>query len=347
MGARANFALIDGNGLRLHYSHWAADSVCSVLAAGPAAAGRFISAQQCLDDPARDWLDDGWAEGGAVLDHTTRRLMFYGDQLTAEVPCKRAYLSLLALTWPGWTVRWAYDGIGDLAAAAGVDRAVVRRPDEEERDLPGEAEADLEWEVHLLTVRAAGRVTAYPLFSEVHTAWQGPGLLERLPAGGRPRLDLGTIPSGGLHVDAAARTAGAWLSHHGTGLVPELEGLWPGWRVEFWEDRYEEQVARCEGAVTVPDADPAAALDEVLAGMARARGHDPVPGMLAAVRRHAGDRRVELNPSFTAHRQVDATDAEWEAVLSAAGRLRARLAAGHGGLAGGAAAGDHHPPRGG
>ncbi|WP_338743197.1 hypothetical protein [Actinomadura luteofluorescens] len=339
MGARANFALIDEDGLRLHYSHWGADRVCSALVAGPEAAARFVSAQHRHDDPARDWLDDAWAEGGAVVDSTARRLVFFGGQLLVEVPLRRAFLALLSLTWPGWTVRWAYDGIGDLAAAAGVDRALVRRPDEDERVLPAEAETDLEWQVHLLTVRADDGITAYPLPWEVHTAWQGPGLLERPPSGGRPRLELGTVPASGLHVDLATRTAGAWLGDHSAGLVPELDGLWPGWRVEFWEDRYEEQIARCGGAVTVPDADPAAALDELVAGIDRERGHDPVPGMLDVVRRHAEDRQVELNPYFTAHRQVDASDAEWEAVLDAAARLRARLAAGPGETARGAA--DH------
>ncbi|MES9543789.1 MULTISPECIES: hypothetical protein [unclassified Actinomadura] len=114
-------------------------------------------------------------------------------------------------------MRWAYDG------------------------LPAGAETDLEWQVHLLTVRADGEITAYPL---------------------------------------------PWA-----------------------------------------------------AGIDRERGHDPVPGMLDVVRRHAEDRQVELNPYFTAHRQVDATDAEWEAVLDAAARLRARLAAGPGETAPGAA--DH------
>jgi hypothetical protein len=195
MGARANFVLIDGDGLRLHYSHWGADQVCSALVAGPAAAGRFIAAQHRCDDPVSGWLDDVWAEGGAVVDHTARRLFFYGDQLRDSC----------------------------------------------------------------------------------------------------------------------------------TGLVPGLAGLWPQWRVEFWEDRYEEQLARCDGAVTVPGTDPAGALDEVVSRLGRRRGHDPVPGMLDLVREHAGDRPAELNPYFTAHRQVDAADDEWDAVLRAAAQLRARL----------------------
>jgi hypothetical protein len=327
MGARANFVLIDADGVRLHYSHWGADMVCSALAAGPAPAARFIAAQHRCDDPGRDWLNDVWAEGGAVVDRTSLRLVFYGDQLTLDLPCKRAFLALLAETWPGWTVRWAYDGIGDLAAAAGLDRSAVREPDEDERLPPEEAVADLDDEVHLLTVRTAEGCTAYPLGWYVHTAWQGPALLDRLPAGGLPRLDLSEIPASGLHVDADARTAGVWLRGSGTGLVPALGGLWPGWRVEFWEDRYEEHLARCGGAVTAPGADLAAALDEVVAALGARRGDDPVRRMLDLVDEVAGDRRVELNPHFTAHRPVDASPGEWEAVLRTAAVLRARLAA--------------------
>ncbi|WP_412517666.1 hypothetical protein K8Z49_04525 [Actinomadura madurae] len=327
MGARANYVLIDADGLSLHYSHWGADGVCSALVAGPEAARRFIAAQHRCADPARDWLDDRWAEGGAVVDHTARRLVFYGDQLMLEIPCKRAFLALLGLTWPGWTVRWAYDGIGDLAAAAGFDRSLVRSPDRDERAVPEETETDPDDMHHLLTVRTAEGITVYPLYWELHTAWQGPGLADRPPAGGLPRRDLGTVPVSGLHVDVPARTAGAWVGASCTGLVPALEELWPGWRVEFWEDRYEEQLARCEGAVTVPARDPVAALDEVVSTLGRRRGDDPVPRMLETVRRHAGDREVELNPYFTAHRQVDAEDDEWRSVLDSAADLRARLAA--------------------
>ncbi len=180
MGARANFVLIDGDGVRLHYSHWGADSVCSVLVAGPAAASRFIAAQHRCGNPERDWLDDNWADGGATVDHTTRRLVFYGDQLMWELPAKRAFLALLELTWPGWNVRWAYDGMGDVAAAAGVDRSVVRAPAHEvvyfndEWAMPDETETDLEAGVHLLTVRTAKGITVYPLYRDVHTACRDP-----------------------------------------------------------------------------------------------------------------------------------------------------------------------------
>jgi hypothetical protein len=327
VGARANFVVIDEAGLRLHYSHWAADRVCSVLVAGPDAASRFIAAQH-LCDPERDWLNDIWGEGGAVVDHTTRRLVFFGDQLMLELPPKRAFMALLSRTWPGWTTQWAYDGVGDLAVASGVDRSIVRVPDEDERELPDAVlPDDMIDRVHVLTVSKEGGVTAYPLWRDVHTAWQGPGLLDRLPAGGTSHLELPELPESGLHVDVGARTVGVWLTGSGTGLVPALNALWTGWHVDFWEDRYEEQLGRCGAAVTVtaPVPDPSAALDELISSLGKRLGRDPVPAMLDLIRDSLRERsadRVELNPYITAHRQVDPTEEEWAAVLRAAGRLR-------------------------
>jgi hypothetical protein len=128
-------------------------------------------------------------------------------------------------------------------------------------------------------------------------------------------------------VDVGARAVGVWLRDHGTGLVPALDELWPGWRVEFWADRYEEHLDRCGGTVTAPPVELRTALDEVVFSIDRELGHDPVPALLDLVHEHAGDRRVGSNPYFTAHRQADPTEEEWAAVLRAADELRARLRA--------------------
>jgi hypothetical protein len=37
--------------------------------------------------------------------------------------------------------------------------------------------------------------------------------------------------------------------------------LWPGWHAEVWEDRYEEHVQRCGGALRVPELDVGAGAD--------------------------------------------------------------------------------------
>ncbi|MFB4296850.1 hypothetical protein [Actinomadura sp. NTSP31] len=48
--------------------------------------------------------------------------------------------------------------------------------------------------------------------------------------------------------------------------------------------------------------------------------------MLDLVHEVAGERTVELNPHFTAHRPADASPGEWESVLRVAAGLRVRLA---------------------
>ncbi|MGW4248178.1 hypothetical protein [Nocardia sp. NPDC004722] len=327
MGARANFVLIDGDGPRLHYSHWAADTIASVLIAGPDPACRFIDAQR-LCDPATDWLDDVWCEGGAVVDLTKRELVYFGDQLLWEVPEKLVFSLLLARTWPGWRLRWAYDGIGDLAAAAGVDRSLVRKLNPERRWLPDTVTEDLE-DAHLLTVTAGGVTTAYPLDSSLpHFAWLGPVLLERLPTGGTTRLVLDGAPSAGLHVDVDAHRIGVWIGFTAPGLLPALIDLWPGWHIDFWFDRYTEQLARCGDAVEVPFRHPAETLDEVVDHLAKRLGRNPVESMLSLVdtMETESDQQIRLNPFFTAHQPVDPTATEWSVVLQTAAALRAELA---------------------
>ncbi|QLY29348.1 hypothetical protein H0264_29345 [Nocardia huaxiensis] len=327
MGHRANFVLIDESGPRLFYSHWAANTVYSVVVAGPAAATRFAMVQRPCDIRT-EWLDDVWCEGGAVIDHTTRTLTYFGDGLAFELPTKQVFADLLPSMWPGWTVRWAYDGIGDLAAAAGFERDMVRKPDDDERALPAQLTADLD-DAHLLTVRTTHVLTVFPLPYFLHTAWQGPALLDHLPPGGTPRLALTGLPCSGLHVDIPARTAGVWLRDNSSGLVPALPTLWPDWRVEFWEDRYGNHLARCGGAVTIPPQPPrTAVLDDLIAHLQRRLGDNPVPRMLDLMHTHADESRggsIQINPWVTEHHPEDPTAAEWAAVLHAAVDLRTQL----------------------
>jgi hypothetical protein len=71
-----------------------------------------------------------------------------------------------------------------------------------------------------VTVRdECGRLTAYPFdWADDHGAWQGPGLLDRLPTGGLTQVNLPVIPESGLHVDLRSRIAGAWSIEHVPGL---------------------------------------------------------------------------------------------------------------------------------
>lgn len=109
MGHRANFVVVDGDGdgWRLHFDRWAGIYMCGLLAGGPAAATRRVAALETRDR-ATGWYDDAWAEGGAVIDHVSRQLIFFGSDLVLSVndpilcgydvmkgiPVKRAFVAL-------------------------------------------------------------------------------------------------------------------------------------------------------------------------------------------------------------------------------------------------------------
>jgi hypothetical protein len=61
------------------------------------------------------------------------------------------------------------------------------------------------------------------------------------------------IPESGVHIDVPKQQVGAWVTTEARGLFDLLQDRWPGWQTDFREDRYEEQVSRCEGALRVPE----------------------------------------------------------------------------------------------
>lgn len=333
VGHRSSLVVVDERGWRLHYSHWAANGIYRRLAAGPDAALAFVGAQQ----PTDEWLDDTWAEGAVLVDTVARRLVWYGNDMMIDLPNRRAFTRLLAETWPGWRVDWAFDGIGDIAAYVGVDRAAVRSVDPDRLtaapalaweldDLlladDAEPEVNLQGSYRLLTVRTGDGVRSWVLDhpDDGHPAWLGPGLLERLPGPGHPRVRLAGLPDVGLHLDVPARTAGAWVGWTCPGLLAEFEDRWPGWTVAFWGDGVERQVEAAGGTVVVPVVDEARAL----AGLARSltRHTDPLASFAESVgRMRAEGRTVEVNPAAWQHTDTALDDADRDRVARALERL--------------------------
>jgi len=124
MGHRANLIIATNERYDLFYSHWAANTLPQDLFWGPDHAMAFIRVQRHVDESG--WLDDIWAEGGAVLDQTNRCLtLFGGEDIRFDVPLRRIYLELLGKVWKGWQVRWAHNGIVDLADYVGYPRDKV------------------------------------------------------------------------------------------------------------------------------------------------------------------------------------------------------------------------------
>jgi len=255
MGNRANFVIVKDRDWRLFYSHWAGCRMLDALIGGPDLALRYAHS---LRESAKDeWIDPLWADGGAVVDLDRRRVLFFGDELMVGMQERRALMRVLASVWAGYAVGWAYDGTVELAQYVGAE---VRRP--EGGTLPDLTLArDRNALCQLISVvDAAGQVRMWPLW-HFDQARHGAAILDKLPGPGARALTLGTIPQGGLHIDVSRKMLGAWQTTDAMGMFQNLAGLWNGWRTETWEDRFEEQALRCNGALRIPELDLIAGAD--------------------------------------------------------------------------------------
>ena len=140
-------------------------------------------------------------------------------------------------------------------------------------------------------------------------------------------MTWGTIPEGGLHIDVPRKALGAWQTADTMGIFQALPQLWDGWQAECWEDRFEEQVRRCQGALRIPGVDVAAGVDSV-----RQRIRDRVfqgfedgpAGQLVALAELLAPLRPGLvvSADAVAAGLVRPTEAEWDRFVDACDLLR-------------------------
>ena len=256
MGNRANFVIVKDQDWQLYYSHWGGCRMLDALIGGPELALRYAaSLRRCEKD---EWCDPTWADGGAVVDLDRRRVLFFGEPLMVEMNERRALMEVLATVWPGYEICWAYDGTAELAGYVGAQL----RPDTWDRQPNLKLARGRNHLCHLISVvDADGQLRFWPLWWHLSKAWHGPALLDKLPGPGIRRIKLGKIPEGGAHIDMRRKTLGAWQTADTMGFFQALPELWPGWQTEVWEDRFEEHVKRCDGALRVPELDLVAGID--------------------------------------------------------------------------------------
>ena len=206
---------------------------------------------------------EDWAEAAVLIDLRERVLLFFVSSygvatggLTREV-----YLERLAGAWPGWQVRWAYDGVHALRRYLGADPVV-----EDVEVYPSEVVApgderlgDIDPLVSLATVAGGG---CYLLGVIVHLIAEGPALLDRL-AGAPDHGTCALTVEAGIHVDPARRQVGWWTYGECAFRHPDLATRWPGWRVEFWADRAQEHARASAGRFTPPPIDRRRADQEI------------------------------------------------------------------------------------
>lgn len=200
------------------------------------------------------WRDDGVCEATALIDLRHRTLLLSTWEGPITQPRHRAAVrEALSRAWPGWELSWVYDGPAGARVHLGLDPEEVRYrkgpvyPD-------GALESDDEelrerdpW-VRVVTI-GADRCHLLSAVND-HPVMEGPALLDRLV--GAPEHGACALAAvSGLHIDPERRRMGWWLLSSVAG-AGEMASRWPGWTVEFWQDRWEEHVRAAAGRFTPP-----------------------------------------------------------------------------------------------
>lgn len=264
MADRANLVVVRESGAyELYLSRFGAIGLDLDLLAGPEAA--LAMAEGLRRDDW--WLDDELCQAAALIDLGRRvLLLFVWEGPSVVLRHRAAYLELLRAAWPGWEIRWLYDGPAELRAHVGLDQEYVRCRDS--ALYPGEAlepgDEELAGPEPLAAVVTIGVERCHVVVNlEDHPVREGPALLDRLA--GAPEHGVCRVPAeAGLHVDPVRRHVGWWVLG-ASAEAYEAPGRWPGWTVEFWRDDWRSHVHAADGRFCPPEPDHARALEEVRA----------------------------------------------------------------------------------
>lgn len=303
MGQRANLLIVRNQSYTLYYSHWCAYTLPVSLFWGEQYAIRFIELQKRVDESG--WLDDKWAEGGAVLDLERRVLLFYGgEDILYDVPLRNGLLRLMMNNWPGWEIRWAYEGIADLAAYVGypIEKILaVRETSRHEANLAPPEEK--KWVDLVASVAFSEQeLLIFPLEGELEVFLTGgPSLLEGIEKSyGLSSLDLqewtSRFPLGGFHIDVEGKKLQVWHAEPDPALTPRLQAAWPGWEIINQRSSYESQAACTYGRLQFQELNQPELLAQ-LKTMLLSEPASPVETLVRfAEKEEAAGKRVEINP---------------------------------------------------
>ncbi|MFE5209899.1 hypothetical protein [Streptomyces sp. NPDC056600] len=338
MGSRAHPRVREAGRWERYYTQWGASGLALDLLPGPLPALRHARAQE----PSSDWWHDPlWLEGCALIDVDRRVLSF--EAPCADASYRAALLAVLAETWAGWGVEWAYDGPVGLAARTGADLREGLMGGSPLRPTGADGEFDPDT-VFSVADEDSVRVGGLAVEPAEWLLCQGPALLDRDPDLLRPVESWKRRPRHGLHIDRERRTGGLWTSTHLTWVSADsLPGglpRWPGWTWEFWGDdagRHETCLTGRDPARTLglPAPDPLAGLRRLSADFAE---HQQVDGatqliaMLLSVTEtlrggvaQAGGSTETVVDNATRHRPDDLAQAERTQVYAAMDRVERRL----------------------
>jgi CubicO group peptidase (beta-lactamase class C family) len=330
MGQRANLIIVREQAYELYYSHWCANTLPEVLFWGPEHALSFIERQTRVDESGPGWLDEVWAEGGALLDLEKRKLLFYGgEDILLDVPLRNLFLRLMEKIWPGWEIIWAYEGILDLATYVGYPQETLLAEREVytcDRSLAPPPARD--WTDLIASVQFAGDdLLLFPLDGQLDSyLFNGPALINGINKSyGYRSFVLSewteVFPAAGFHIDVTRKRIDIWHAKALEAVLTRLQSIWPGWEIIDHGGGYEAQVKRTGGALKLQTADEHHLLDRLQHMLLENSAANPVKAVTYFARKEAeAGKAVEINPyalKYDTYRLPGELKAElWNAAVS-------------------------------
>jgi hypothetical protein len=286
MGHEANLLLVDEQGYKLFYCHWCANTLYQSLFWGPDYSIPFIEQQQL--EANNGWLTARWVQGGVVLDIYRRVLLLFDEDSLNDIPLHRIYMALLQEVWKGWEVRWAYEGIFNMADYVGYPRAKVRARHSnyaiDDRWLPGFWSVENDFLLHTdycvasvkfgdenlrLFTLSGSSTAALVLGTKILDIMNYDEGLRYLDLNNVPldndHLDIivgAGFPQSGFHIDITQHQIAFWTADYDE-LRDRIVPAWFGWEVIWLQDRYEFQLEHTNGKLIFPIHSDEALLSEL------------------------------------------------------------------------------------
>jgi hypothetical protein len=317
MRHRAHYIVITGESYELYYSHWDALSLPFDMFWGPEHAITHIYNQEKRENDR--WLDDVWAEGGALVDPYQKvLLLFGGESLDQDVLLLHTYLQLLKAVWMGWDVRWVDEGILTLADYVGYPRKHL----ESEPIQP-----NTEWELSLLPpinkswveticsiTTENGDIQIYPL-DQYSSVYLSHGLELLTKAETQAGLDSlrysdwsDIFPENGFHIDIPNKVITYWSYFHQNAFHQSFEKDWAGWEIKWKAQNYQAQVQLTKGKLTLPTIDYPALCKQLAEQLMLDSGTDPIQMMQKAIQSMKPEaEQIFINPSALRHYPIELT----------------------------------------
>lgn len=319
MGHRANLVVITEAGTEIYYSHWAGLYLDVDLFWGPQIATAFARSQRSEREGAQ-LLNDVWCEGGAVIDHTRHTLLWFGGEgARYDIPRRRLHLRLMSRLWPGWTIRWAFEGVADIADYLGIPRErLLVSSLTDSINLSGlDSLQDPRWVLTVISFVREGSLRFLGTGTEINlvlpVADKFLATLREVE-GGEPvyRNNVAEeFPNGGMHIDFDARELFWWAAPDTPGTPSQLAALLPDWRITWWRDEYEAHIRKAPG-MDLPSPDHAALCGTLFDALLQAKEVGP-----ELIRQIEDGKRQDLtvNPFAQRHDALTLTVEERRRIL--------------------------------